>query len=61
MKWRARDVILVLTLMGATVQATPARAQAAPRSDAIEIEYVEPVQSYLRPIYERLKKRKVLE
>jgi hypothetical protein len=61
MKWRARDVMLVLTLMGATGQAAPARAQAAPRSDAIEIEYVEPVQSYLRPIYERLKKRKVLE
>ena len=61
MKCRARDAALALIIMGALDQAGPAFAQSAPQSAAIEIEYVEPAKAYLRPVYERLKDRKVLE
>jgi hypothetical protein len=53
--------MLVLTILGALAQAIPAPARAAEDSAPIEIEYVPPAQEYLRPVYERLKQRKVLE
>src|SRR5262249_34178684 len=61
MRCRARDTVLTLAAMVALGQSAPAMAQAKPPSAAIEIEYVEPARAYLRPIYERLKNRKVLE
>ena len=61
MTCRARDAIVALAAMVALGQSAPAMAQARPPSAGIEIEYVEPARAYLRPIYERLKSRKVLE
>ena len=61
MRCRARDAVLTLAAMVALGQSAPAMAQAKPPSAGIEIEYVEPARAYLRPIYERLKNRKVLE
>ena len=55
------SALLALAILGAPAQGIPAPAQAAEGSAPIEIEYVPPAQPYLRPIYERLKQRKVLE
>src|ERR1700732_5418531 len=48
-------------MLGAPAAGTPPSAQAAQSSAPIEIEYVPPAKQYLRPVYERLKQRKVLE
>jgi hypothetical protein len=48
-------------MLGAPAAGNPASAQAAQSSAPIEIEYVPPAKQYLRPVYERLKQRKVLE
>src|SRR5712691_11942800 len=50
-------------MIAAAVPGTPAKAQipADLRNPQIEIAYVEPRSAAYRPIYERLKKRQVLE
>lgn len=58
---RVHSAILALVILGAPAEDIPASAQAAEGSAPIEIEYVPPAQQYLRPVYERLKQRKVLE
>ena len=58
---RVYSALLVLAIVGAPAPGIPAPAQAAEGSTPIEIEYVPPAQPYLRPVYERLKQRKVLE
>jgi hypothetical protein len=58
---RARNAVLALIVMAVIGQAAPAVAQAMPQGAAIEIEYVEPAKAHLRPVYQRLKDRKVLE
>ncbi len=55
------SAILALVILGAPAAGIPASAQAAQGSAPIEIEYVPPAKQYLRPVYERLKQRKVLE
>src|SRR5690349_11061199 len=54
---------LALTLGGPVVLAKPAAAQYPPEltNDMIEIEYNEPTSAKYRPLYERLKNRKLLE
>jgi hypothetical protein len=58
----AREIAaaLVVTWLG---QANPAMAQTPPaqQNSKIEIEYIKPGKSHLLPIYERLKRRQVLE
>jgi hypothetical protein len=55
------SAMLSLAMLAASAQGVPALAQSAEGSAPIEIEYVPPAQKYLRPVYERLKQRKVLE
>jgi hypothetical protein len=58
---RVYSAILALVMLRAPAAGIPASAQAAQGSAPIEIEYVPPAKQYLRPVYERLKQRKVLE
>jgi hypothetical protein len=58
---RVYNAILALVILVAPAAGIPASAQAAQGSAPIEIEYVPPAKAYLRPVYERLKQRKVLE
>jgi hypothetical protein len=63
MKRIVREATWVMALMGSIGQAAPVMAQAASdlQNKMIEIEYVEPINSSLRPIYERFRKREILE
>ena len=58
---RVHSAVLALVILAAPAAGIPASAQAAQGSAPIEIEYVPPAKQYLRPVYERLKQRKVLE
>jgi putative metallopeptidase DUF4344 len=63
MKFIANAAALALTAAWPAAAIAPAAAQGAPelRNPQIETVYVEPKDSAFRPIYERLKKRRVLE
>jgi Putative metallopeptidase len=58
---RVYGAVLALATLGALAQGIAAPAQAAEGSAPIEIEYVPPANAYLRPVYEQLKRRQVLE
>jgi hypothetical protein len=60
-RWRVYSAILALAILEAPAQGIYAGAHAAEGSAPIEIEYVPPAKQFLRPVYERLKQRKVLE
>jgi len=61
---RIATAALALVLAGPTYLADPAAAQTPPpelKNDMIEVEYNAPKSEKYRPIYERMKERKVLE
>src|SRR5262245_24553639 len=59
MKQAVQPAALVLAAVGFAFGSTPAMAQ--PAAPGLQITYVEPTNPAHRPIYERLKQRKVLE
>jgi hypothetical protein len=63
MKRIVTAAVLAAAVVSGSLAASPARAQSWSelRNPQIEIEYVEPRNAAFKPIYERLKKRQVLE